>query len=295
MGKKKRKITHFFHGIGISLGNLTPIAQRKGAFGRIAISRHPELGKIFVLNGEVQHVEAWAPLYHEPLVHLPAAFVEKVQDVAILGGGTLFAAKEVLKYRSVKRVMLFDHDPRVPQLAAEYYDHARDCFADNRFNMVHSDAYSAMAGFRNRFDLIINDGADLISAATVQKKMGFQLDLFHAMTRALKPAGVCADVVFRHVFERKRTIHTIKRLQNQTRFALSLVFLPEYHGVLHVLCAWGKKSSNVRQTIAEPLNKEQQGWASRPITSPCSYYDPRFMSYYLYLPNYVKTTLSLKK
>ena len=294
MGKKNRKITHFFDGIGISLGNLTPLAHKTGAFGRIVIFRHPELGKIFVMNGEVQHVEAWAPLYHEPLVHLSAAFVDTVQDVAILGGGTLYAAAEVLKYRSVKRIILFDHNPKVPQMAAEHYDHARACFADKRFTVVHGDAYSAMAGIQNQFDLIINDGADLITASNAPKKKGGQLDLFRAMTRALKPAGVCADVVFRHVFERKRTIHTMRRLQNRTRFALSLVFLPEYHGVLHVLCTWGKQSSNVSQTITEPLNKEQKGWARRPATSPCSYYDPRFMRYYLYLPNYVKTALSAK-
>jgi len=59
-----------------------------------------------------------------------------------------------------------------------------------RFTIVHKDAYSAMAGFENQFDLIINDGADLISAASSQREGGFDLDLFHSMTRALKPNGV---------------------------------------------------------------------------------------------------------
>jgi spermidine synthase len=295
MGKKKRKITHFFHGIGISLGNLEPLARRRGAFGPIAVFRHPELGKIFVLNGEVQHVEAWAPLYHEPLVHLPAAFVRTVRDVLILGGGTLYAAAEVLKYPSLKRVVLLDHDSTVSQLASEHYEHARACFSDKRFTIVHKDAYSTMAGFQNQFDLIINDGADLITAASSQRENGFDLDLFRSMTRALKPNGVCADVIYRHMFERERTISTIKRLRERTRFALSLVFLPEYHGVLHILSIWGKRSSNVSQTMAKPLNQEQQRWMKMPNISPCVYYDPRFLHYYLYLPNYVKTALSVKK
>jgi len=131
MRKKQRKITHFFHGIGISLGNLELLARRRGAFGPVAVFRHPELGKIFVLNGEVQHVEAWAPLYHEPLVHLPATFVRTVTDALILGGGTLYAAAEVLKYRSVKRVVLLDHDPNVSQMASEHYEHAEHVSATN--------------------------------------------------------------------------------------------------------------------------------------------------------------------
>ena len=162
MQKKQRKITHFFHGIGISLGRLTPVSRRQGAFGRIVVFRHPELGKVFVLNDEIQHVEAWAPLYHEPLVHLPACFVKEVKDVMILGGGTLYAAAEVLKYKSVERVVVFDHDPQVPKTAAEFYDHARACFNDSRFTLVHENAYSSIARFRNKFDLIINDGKVLI-------------------------------------------------------------------------------------------------------------------------------------
>jgi spermidine synthase len=284
MQKKQRKITHFFDGIGIALDRLTPVTHQQGAFGNIAIFRHPELGKVFVLNNEIQHVEAWAPLYHEPLVHLPAAFVDEVKDVMILGGGTLYAASEALKYKSVKRVVVFDHDPQVSKTAAKYYSHAKACFKDNRFSLVHEDAYSSVTRFRNQFDLIINDGADLISAKSP--------NLFLGMARALKPTGVCADVIYRHLFERQRIIRTIKHLQKSNRFALSLVFLPEYHGILHILSIWGGKSSSVAQSSIYPKNKEQLRWVKKPAISPCVYYDPRFLRYYLYLPRYLKNALA---
>ena len=295
MQKKQRKITHFFRGIGIALDQLTPVARCRGTYGRITVFRHPELGKVFVLNDEIQHVEAWAPLYHEPLVHLPASFVKEVKEVMIFGGGTLYAASEVLKYKSVERVIVFDHDPKVPETAAEYYSHARACLNDNRFTLVHEDAYSSVARFRNRFDLIINDGADLISAKSLGYQGRIRSNLFLVMTRALKPTGVCADVIYRHLFERQRILHTIRRLQRSTRFALSLVFLPEYHGILHVLSIWGGRSSSVTQTLVRPKNKEQLCWVRDPATSPCVYYDPRFLHYYLYLPPYLKTALAAKK
>ena len=295
MQKKQRKITHFFKGIGISLRQLTPIGHRRGPFGRITVFRHPELGKVFVLNGEIQHVEAWAPLYHEPLVHLPASFVEEVKDVMILGGGTLYAASEALKYKSVERVVVFDHNPQVPKMAAEYYAHARACFDDDRFTLIHKDAYSSVSRFRNKFDLIINDGADLISALSPEQQGRSQSNLFLTMTKALKPTGVCADVIYRHLFERQRILSTIRRLQRSTRFALSLVFLPEYHGILHVLSIWGSVSSSITQTLVHPQNKEQLRWMKDPAASPCVYYDPRFLRYYLYLPRYLKIALAAKK
>jgi spermidine synthase len=295
MQKGQRKITHFFQGIGVSLGRLTPIACRRGTFGRINIFRHPELGKVFVLNDEIQHVEAWAPLYHEPLVHLSAAFVREVKSVMILGGGTLYAASEVLKYRSVERVVVFDHDPQVSQTAAEFYSHAIACLNDSRFTLVHEDAYSSVARFQNQFDLIINDGADLISTQSPKRQGRCRSNMFFIMTQALKPTGVCADVIYRHVFERQRILRTAEQLQQGTRHALSLVFLPEYHGILHLLSIWGGGASSVTQTLDRPKNKEQLRWVKKPAISPCVYYDPRFLRYYLYLPRYLSSALEVKK
>ena len=295
MQKTQRKITHFFRGIGVAIGQLTPVARRRGAFGLITVFKHPDLGKVFLLNGEIQHVEAWSPLYHEPLVHLPASFVREVKDVLILGGGTLYAASEALKYKSVRQVVVLDHDPEVPKTAAEFYDHAKACFDDSRFRLVNDDAYSSLKRFRNQFDLIINDGADLISGKSLEDHGHSHLNLFAIMTSALKPTGVCADVIYRHLFERRRILYTLARLQNRTRFALSLVFLPEYHGILHVLSLWGRRSSFVTQSLMRPKNKEQQHWRNSPKSSPCVYYDPRFLHYYLYLPPYLKTALATKK
>ena len=295
MQKKRRRITHFFDGVGISLDWLTPVVCRKGTYGRIQVFRHPDLGNVFVLNDEIQHVEAWAPLYHEPLVHLSASFVSVVKDVMIFGGGTLYAAAEALKYKSVERVIVLDYDPQVPETAAEFYDHARACFNDKRFTLLHNDAYTSIAEFRNRFDLIINDGADLMSVHSSRQRDQRHSNLFVMMNKALKRTGVCADVIYRHLFEQKKIRRTIRHLRQSTRFALSLVFLPEYHGILHILSIWGKKESSIAQASVRPKNREQLNWIKKPITCPCIYYDPRFLSYYLYLPRYLKNALATKK
>jgi spermidine synthase len=295
MGRGQRKIVHFFKGIGVSLARLTPVVHRRGSFGAISLFRHPELGRIFVLDDEIQHVEAWAPLYHEPLVHLPASFVERVNDVLILGGGTLYAAAEALKYNSVRRVVLVDRDPRVIETVAQYYPHARGCLKDRRFTLLHEDAYSLLPRLRNQFDLVINDGADLLDVKVGAAHGGARSNVFSVMAAALKPSGACADVVQRHVFERGRILRTLRRCGQRFRLALSLVFLPEYHGVLHVLTIWGGRASAVRQTPVRPANTEQARWARDHEQSPCVYYDPRFLRYYFYLPPYLRQVLTAKR
>jgi spermidine synthase len=294
-GRGEGKITHFFKGIGISLGKLQPIMRCRGAHRRISIFLHPELGKVFVLGSEIQHVEAWAPLYHEPLIHLPASFVPKVKDVLILGGGTLYAASEALKYRSVERVVVVDRDPLVARTVGRYYSHAKKCFADPRFSLVRGDAYTSLSRLRCKFDLVINDGADLLEVIRGPSSLTRRTDCFSAMKLALHSGGVCADVVYRHVFERSRTTRTLKLLAPRGNVALSLVFLPEYHGVLHMLLMWGRASSRVSQNANQPTNREQNRWLETPSLSPCEYYDPRFLAYYFYLPRYIREAIGLRR
>jgi spermidine synthase len=293
--RNRMTISHFFHGIGVSLARLDPVAQARGRFGEVRLFRHPELGKVFVLDDEIQHVEAWAPLYHEPLVHLAASFTKDLKNVMILGGGTLYAASEALKYESVEQVVVIDHNPQVARIAALHYPHAQRCFGDRRFSYMEGDAYRTLPGLGQNWDLVINDGADLLA---VKRRAGSRkrpLNLFSVMQAALGPAGVCVDVVYRHLFERKRTIRTLRILRRRGRVALSLVFLPEYHGVLHVLFIWGKMGSTVRQTARRPSNLEQMLWMRHRRGSPCVYYDPGFLRYYFYLPRYLKNALSARR
>src|SRR5882724_9584850 len=100
----------------IRLAGLQVVARVKSAIQKIVVYRHPILGRVLVLNDELHHVEAWQAHYHEPLVHLPASFIPALKRVLILGGGCLFAAREVLKYSTIESVEQVEHDPAVIRL-----------------------------------------------------------------------------------------------------------------------------------------------------------------------------------
>jgi spermidine synthase len=286
---RKKKLVHFYDGLGIALDGLECIGHTAGHYGKIALFRHEQLGKVFVLNGEIQHVEAWAPLYHEPLVHLAAAFVPVVRNVLILGGGTLYAAAEALKYKSVERVVVIDQDEAIIRFTTKFYSHAERCQSDTRFKVLHEDAYNYLGTSGERFDIVINDGADLLK---MSQQRG--CNLLDTITKAISPSGVCSDVVYRHVFEKSQVANTIRRLAKKCKLCMSLLCIPEYHGSLHLLTIWGRGTSFVNQNLRRPLNLEQQMWI-RQRHARCVLYNPRFLAFHLYLPVYLKRIIGLTK
>lgn len=46
---------------------------------QIILYLHKNLGKILVINGEIQHIEFYQQFYHEQLVHLPIAFIPQIK------------------------------------------------------------------------------------------------------------------------------------------------------------------------------------------------------------------------
>lgn len=268
--------------VSLHLGSLQVLSRFRTAHHEGVIYRHPQLGRVLALNDEIQHVELWAPLYHEPLVHLPTAFVEKPRTALLLGGGSFFAARELLKYRSIKRILMLDFDEQLLDQIIRHYDHAKRIKENPRLEIRICDAFEELPMVREQFDLVINDSIDLM------RDRGAALS---AMSRLLGPRGICSDVVYRHVFDDRALNDTIRLLRNKYHIVLSLVFAAEYPGILHLLTLWSS-SQNLSQTRKKSLNQEHAYWERSPSSNPCSYFDPRFLSYYLHLPLMVRKLLT---
>jgi spermidine synthase len=249
---------------------------------RINLFEHPKLGKILVLGGEVHHVEKWQCLYHEPLIHVPCAFIPKVRNALILGGGSLFAAAEILKYPTIGRCTLVDHDPLVLKIMTRHYSHAAAVMNDQRFHYIASDAISFLETTDDKYDLVVNDGYDTVRAT---KESG--RSVFGLMTKHRSAYGVCADVIYRNILDRGYMAATRLGLRS-AKSAFSLITVPEYPGVLHMLACWG--GDTISQRLRTPINHCQKKWIARKSLMPnLQFYNPRFLSFYLYLPPYLST------
>lgn len=268
--------------ISIYLQNLEKLATINSSKQNIELFNHIYLGKVLIINGEIQHIEKYQSLYHEMLVHLPIAFIPNVKNVLIIGGGSLFAAFEALKYSSVESVTLCDHDHYVLDLMAKYYSHAKYVLQSPKFMLIEKDAHDFLIEDFGTYDLIINDCFNL--AMEGKRK---NISYYNILSSHLTPTGVCSDITYRHIFDEATMQLTLKQVSRESYRAYSLVTVPEYPGILHLQVIWGK-SDKIRSDISIPVNDIQRDVIMRRKPFNTEFYMPTCLPYYLHIPNYVK-------
>ena len=266
--------------ISLYLSDLTRLEKRCSKKQSLIMYRHNELGYVFTINNEIQHIEKYQALYHEMLVHLPMNFIKSPETALIIGGGSLFAANELLKYPSIKSVTLCDYDHTVLEMMKKYYKHAREVFANSKFEYIERDGHKFINDNKNKYDIIINDCFNL---AVESQNTG--INLFRKFYDSLTETGVACDIIYRHIFDRQTTIDTLKELHTYSNTAFSLVAVPEYPGVLHLETMWGK-STNLFQH-QKTVNNDYQKKILKSSQSPFDFYSPKNLQYYLYLPPYI--------
>lgn len=268
--------------ISLYLNDLTLLEDVVSSKQSIQIYRHPLLGLILVINDEIQHIENYQCFYHEILVHLPMSFCALPQRALVLGGGSLFAAYEILKYPSIQEVILCDHDRMVLDLMQKYYVHAKMVLNDSRFQFIESDGIEFMRNSASQYDLIVNDCFNLLSQSY---KNNFSL--YKRLNDMLTNEGVCSDVIYRHIFDSKITHNSIQEVKKISNIALSLVTVPEYPGILHVETIWGK-NTNISQQCKRTFNSFHLECIDNNLTV-FKFFSPENIPFYLYLPPYLKT------
>lgn len=109
--------------------------------------------------------------YHESLVHpallrVTASGASAPRSVFIGGGGELATAREVLKHKSVERVVMVDLDEKVVKLCQKLMpEWGGDAVAnDPRLELIFGDAYKYLMECQETFDVIIMDISDPVEA-----------------------------------------------------------------------------------------------------------------------------------
>lgn len=261
--------------VSLYLSQLSVIEEIHGYLQKVQLFKHGQLGKVLIINDEIQHIEKWMPYYHESIVHIPMMFVEVPKRVLILGGGDLFAAYEILKYNSVEELVLCDFDINVIDLTSKHYGHAKFVMSDQRFKLIIQDAKKYIENCTTKFDLIIDDCFNLVNDFKTD-------DIFFKLKTCLSPNGICSSLVYRHIFDSEIMGKTYDRLINKQKTVLSLIPVPEYPGILHLLTMWGN-NKNLNQELGSSYNIEHNNHSLK-----CQLFNSSFCRYYLYLPNYLK-------
>lgn len=115
------------------------------------------------IDGHLQFSEQDEHRYHEALVHPALAWLGTPERVLILGGGDGMAAREVLKYDSVKVIDLVDLDPAMTWLGQEFAPVVRlneGALNTSKVTVYNDDAFLFIQNTDQIYDRVIIDFPD---------------------------------------------------------------------------------------------------------------------------------------
>jgi spermidine synthase len=276
--------------LGLFITAADLIHEQKTNKNDLRIYHRPDTGNILTLNGEIQHVETWQSMYHECIVHVPLSFMTYPEKVVIFGGGSLFAASQILKYKSIKELYILDYDTEIFGIMAQHYAHVKAVLNDPRLTITEHDITLSYSQFTDGADFIVNDCCDLID-----RGIWSGVNSYTNLGSRLSKDGLCCDVVYSSIFRRDYLAERLTLLKACPNRRVSLVSIPEYPGALHAMLLWGNNKHLNTDTRGEAVeNLEQSIWAiddEQINDMGLEFYDPRHRSAFLYCPPTIKKLL----
>jgi spermidine synthase len=247
---------------------------------RLIVVDTERVGRLVALDGATQVTMGDEFAYHEMMAHVPLLALGDAEDVLIVGGGDGGLAEEVLKHRSVKRLVMVEIDAGVIDFAkAHLADLHRGCFDDPRLELVIADGRDYAARSISRFDLIIVDSTDPVGPGEVLFARPFYSDC----KRLLKPRGILVTqngVPFLQPTELASTVGNFAQLFADSGCYLAVV--PTYVGGFMAL-GWGTDEPSNR---AVPLELLEARFASAGLAT--RYYTPAVHKAAFALPAFIE-------
>ncbi|GEM_PF-72346 len=165
------------------------VCRERSEYQEIDILETEAYGRCLILDGEVQSYEADEHIYHECLVHPAFLLHPGPRSVLVVGGGEGATIREVLRHRSVERVIMAELDPHVvdvcrrhlPGFHAGAFDHpaVRFHFGDGR---------EFVENCQEKFDAVILDLTNPIGDSLSSPL--FTVEFYEATRRILNPGAV---------------------------------------------------------------------------------------------------------
>tara|TARA_Y100000992_G_scaffold264994_1_gene202082 strand:+ start:180 stop:1112 length:933 start_codon:yes stop_codon:yes gene_type:complete len=159
--KKTHMDNYILNFLRKKIGNFNTLQNKKSPHQNIEIIQFEKndkgFNKCMVLDGEPQLCDNDEHEYHELIVHYPASFFNKIENVLIIGGGDCMTLREVMRYNTIKNVYMLELDQDVVNISKKYFN-SSDYENDERVKIIYGDASFYIDILKdNYFDLVIID------------------------------------------------------------------------------------------------------------------------------------------
>lgn len=165
------------------------LAHRKTLFQEMYVVKSGSFGKALVLDGKWQSAQHDEFLYHEGLVHPALILHGKPKHVLILGGAEGATIREVLRWKTIERVVMVDIDGEVVKACREFLaEMHQGAFDDIRVEVIIDDASNFVNQTNEKWDVIISDLTDPIDYGPAFPL--FTQEHYQTISKILSPQGI---------------------------------------------------------------------------------------------------------
>jgi len=249
---------------------------------RLELIENDLFGKVLLLDGATQVTSADEFVYHEMMAHVPLLAHGAACDVLIIGGGDCGLAEEVLKHKSLSRVLQVEIDAGVIDFARTHFaEFNAAAFADPRFAIEIADGAAFARDTGQRFDVVLVDSTDPVGPGAVLFTEAFYADL----RRCLKPNGIVVTQCGVPFMQRDEFASAMRNLSRAFPIATCyVVAVPTYFGG-HMALGWASETQDPRAAPLAALQSRAEGLATR-------YYTPEVHQAAFALPRYIADALA---
>jgi spermidine synthase len=252
--------------------------QRTG-HQRLLIFQNAAFGRVMTLDGIVQTTEKDEFIYHEMLTHVPVIAHGNAERVLIIGGGDGGMLREVVRHRSIGKIIQVEIDEQVIAMSRQYLpNHAQGAFDDPRWRLVIGDGFNYVRDCEESFDIIIVDSTDPIGPGEAL----FSAQFYAACRQKLRTGGILVTqngVPFEQTGEVINTAKHFRELFRDWHFYSAAI--PTYVGGIMAF-GWATDDTTLRQL---PLSLLQQRYAAAKLNT--RYYNPQIHQASFALPQYI--------
>lgn len=250
---------------------------------RSRVFEHTRLGRVLMIDDIVQTTEADEFVYHEAMTHIPVFAHGNVEKVLVIGGGDGGMIEEVLKHKSVKKVVMVEIDRAVVDIAEKFLPSIhKNAFNDPRMSLVIADGFEYVNETEERFDVIIVDSCDPVGPAQIL----FSEEFYKRCKRCLTPGGILATQSGTPFWQGEELTNCHKRLRNHFKDASCFIAaVPLYAGGFMAF-GWATDNTELRNV---PLETLEERFKAADIKT--EYYTPSVHRGAFCLPVYVQNLL----
>lgn len=241
---------------GMFIRSRALLERFRSPYQEVEVHDSVPFGKLFRLDGHFMTSEKDEFYYHENLVHVPGLAHPGPERALVIGGGDGGSTEELLKYPSMRSVILAEIDATVVDISRRHLSAVhRGAFDDPRVTLHIGDGFRFVADDTGAYDLIVLDLTDPGGPSTAL----YTPEFYAACAKRLTSSGALSMHVGSPVSHGARLRSALDDLRRVfARVTPYLASIPLYGGMWMMACAAPNLDPRAHSAMAIDLRIAQR-------------------------------------